>query len=446
SFHHTAHLSGRQAAPHDSLPLPYHTAFHFSSYVRTRESRFTLLGLPISTAMAGLIDLPPELILHLISFLICRKVLDKYNCILGSPRRYYRPRVMELVPDLPSINSLSQTTTVFHRTLDEALYKLGASSETLGQLALLSAVKRQLENAVERLVAAGVSLECTVLHTAAGLGLRDMVVKLLGMCGEEMVREEMVHKRAGGRPGGTALDYAARNNHLEIVKLLAPIPVPGSSTPIEAQYLNIALLAAVQGSNVEISEYLVSEGADVNFLDPWEGGTPLSCAAETNNLSLVQFLISAGADPNLHQSNTSTIPLFSATFTHNLEIVQALVAAGADIHIQSAKQRNVLVCCETVELLRFFLERGVDPSLEDRGGDTPLHLICARAIAEFAVAAVELLLRFGAAVTVEKPGRRGLTPVDIAITRGNTEVLELFEPLVQDPDLKRKIAARWKET
>jgi ankyrin repeat protein len=330
--------------------------------------------------------------------------------------------------------------------LDEALYKLGASSETLGQLALLSAVKRQLENAVERLVAAGVSLECTVLHTAAGLGLRDMVVKLLGMCGEEMVREEMVHKRAGGRPGGTALDYAARNNHLEIVKLLAPIPVPGSSTPIEAQYLNIALLAAVQGSNVEISEYLVSEGADVNFLDPWEGGTPLSYAAAANNLRLVQFFVSAGADPNIQTNDI--IPLFSATLTHNLQIVQALVAAGADIHIQSAKQRNVLVCCETVELLRFFLERGVDPSLEDRGGDTPLHLICARAIAEFAVAAVELLLRFGAAVTVEKPGRRGLTPVDIAIARhrGNAEILELFEPFVQDPDLKRKIAARWKET
>jgi ankyrin repeat protein len=265
-----------------------------------------------------------------------------------------------------------------------------------------------------------------------------MVVKLLGMCGE------MVHKRAGGRPGGTALDYAARNNHLEIVKLLAPIPVPGSSTPIEAQYLNIALLAAVQGSNVEISEYLVSEGADVNFLDPWEGGTPLSCAAETNNLSLVQFLVSAGADPNLQTNSTN--PLFRAAFTHNLEIVQALVTAGADIHVRSASQRNVLAWCATVELLRFFLERGVDPNLEDRFGNTLLHNVCARAQTEFAVAAIELLLRFGAAVTVEKPGRRGLTPVDIAITRGNKEILELFEPLVQDPDLKRKIAARWKET
>jgi hypothetical protein len=36
--------------------------------------------------------------------------------------------------------------------------------------------------------------------------------------------------------------------------------------------------------------------------------------------------------------------------------------------------------------------------------------------------------------------------VDLAIARGDTEILELLEPLVQDPDLKRKIAARWKET
>jgi hypothetical protein len=61
------------------------------------------------------------------------------------------------------------------------------------------------------------------------------------------------------------------------------------------------------------------------------------------------------------------------------------------------------------------------------------------------VAAVELLLRFGAA-TVEKPGQYGLTPVDIAVARYDTETLELLEPLVQDPDLKRKIAARWRET
>ncbi|KAJ7361080.1 ankyrin repeat-containing domain protein [Mycena albidolilacea] len=406
--------------------------------------------------MAGLIDLPPELILHLISFLTCEKILDKDNCILGRPRGYYKPRVIELVPDLPSINSLSQTATVFHRTLDEALYKLGASSETLGQLALLSTVKRQLENAVERLVAAGVSLqaqflfeyslECTVLHIAAGLGLRDMVVKLLGMCGEEMV-----HRRAEGRPGRTALDYAARNNHLEIVKLLAPIPVPDSSTrngvplpdTIEAQYLSIALLAAVQVGNTEVSEYLVSEGADVNFLALWAGGTPLSYAAKTKNLGLVQFLVSAGADPNLQANNT--IPLFNATLTRNLEIVQALVAAGADIHVQSRDQHNVLVCCATVELLRFFLERGVDPNLEDRDGNTPLHHVCARAKTEFAAAAVELLLRFGAAVTVEKPGQYGFTPVDIAVARYDTETLELLEPLVQDTDLKGKIAARWKE-
>ncbi|KAJ7819949.1 ankyrin repeat-containing domain protein [Mycena olivaceomarginata] len=402
--------------------------------------------------MAGLTDLPPELILRLISFLTYEKILDKNNCLIEQLRGSYKP-VLELVPDLPSINSLSQTTTIFHRTLDETLYKLCASVETLGQRALLFAVEHQLENAVERLVEVGVSLHTnygfehlnwgSVLHIAAAMGFRDMVVKLLGMCGEEMV-----HKRADGRPSRTPLDYAARHNHLEIVKLLAPIPVPGSSTPIEAQYLNIALLAAVQGSNVEISEYLVSEGADVNFLDLWEGGTPLSHAAATKNLGLVQFLISAGADPNLHQSSTSTIPLFNAIFTHNLEIVQALVAAGADIHIldQRRDQRNVLVYCETVELLRFFLERGVDPNFEDRGGNTPLHLVCARAKTGFAVAAVELLLRFGAAATVEKPGQYGLTPVDIAVARYDTETLELLEPHVQDPDLKRKIAARWKET
>jgi ankyrin repeat protein len=410
--------------------------------------------------MAALAGLPPELILHIVSFLTRETILDKDGFLPS-----HKPRELELVPDLQSINSFSQTNVLLHQILDEALYKLCASGETLGQLALLSAVKQQLENAVERLVDAGVSLHtdylfeynpsCSLLHIAAALGLRAMVVKLLGMYGTE----PMVHTRQQSYAlNTTALDYAAHHEHLEIVKLLAPIPVPRSSTRngvpprgiIEAhtKYLSLALVQAVKVGNLQISEYLVSEGADVNFLDVsggGPGGTPVYYAAGTKNLGLVQFFLAAGADPNL-QTNNDYIPLFNATRNQNVEIVQALLAAGADIHVQNRNSLNVLGCCGTVELLLFFLERGVDPNLQDRSGETPLHRACGEEEAEFAMASVELLLQFGAAATVETASRRGLTPVDIAIAEGYTEILELLEPVVQSPDLKRKIAAWWEET
>lgn len=52
------------------------------------------------------------------------------------------------------------------------------------------------------------------------------------------------------------------------------------------------------------------------------------------------------------------------------------------------------------------------------------------------MAAVKLLLQFGA-VTVEKVGWGGSVHVivDIAIESGYTEVVDLFEPVVQNPNL-----------
>jgi ankyrin repeat protein len=101
----------------------------------------------------------------------------------------------------------------------------------------------------------------------------------------------------------------------------------------------------------------------------------------------------------------------------------------------------MLSISKTIELLRFFLERGVDPNHEDLFGETPLHHVCKKPDAEFAKASVELLLQFGA-VTVAKLSNGGRTPVDIAMGKGHSEIVKILEPLVLDPDLKLKIA-RW---
>ncbi|KAF7337772.1 ANK-REP-REGION domain-containing protein [Mycena sanguinolenta] len=402
--------------------------------------------------MAVLAELPPELVFHIISFLTRNIILDK-----DILRGFYRSEEPESLLDLPSINALAQANAVFHRTFNQSLYHACASVEPLGKLALLSAVQHQLESAVEKLVAAGVDLDsefyfqynaCGVLHVAAGMGYRPMVVKLLGMHGAEM--QARVHARRGLNRW-TALDYAARLGHLETARILAPIPrprldggPPSDPDPVRAhrEYLSVALIHAVKGrgGNREIAEYLVSEGADV-FKNL--NGTPLYHAAATKNVGLVQFLLDAGANPNLHDNDC--IPLFNATCHRNLDIVQALLLGGADIHVKNRNSLNVLSCCTDVESLRFFLARGVDPNVAEPSGDTPLHHACGAEEAEFAQTSVELLLEFGAA-TVDKPGRRGFTPVDIAIREGYTEIVELLEPLVQNPELKMKIASWWEET
>ncbi|KAF7337767.1 hypothetical protein MSAN_02250500 [Mycena sanguinolenta] len=368
-------------------------------------------------------ELPPELVFHIASFLTRKIIIDKD----GS----WSHQEAELVPDLPSINALSQANTALHRLLDQVLYDLCASVEALARLALIFAVKHELEGTLDRLVAAGASLNvtyyrCGLLHLAAALGLTAMVVKLLEMPGGSLSAYACM-----GMCHMTALDYAARNGHMDIARILAPLPSPMSSVS-HAEYLNCALsFSVLRGGNTDISLFLISEGANINSCCTTLGRTPLYYAVTMGKLELVQVLLSLGADPNGCCVCHGALPLTVAACRGNLAIARILVDAGADMH-------QAFQYCATLEVLHFFLERGADPNAEYPGGSTPLHKACMKQDVEFAKASVEVLLQFGAA-TVEKADRRGLTPVDIAIGRELNDIVRVFEPLVQNPDIKLRI-------
>ncbi|KAF8204358.1 ankyrin repeat-containing domain protein [Mycena galopus ATCC 62051] len=206
--------------------------------------------------------------------------------------------------------------------------------------------------------------------------------------------------------------------------------MPSLVTEVETQkYLGRALLETARAGHLEISKYLISEGADVNLQDE-EYGTPLYYAAM--HLDLVQFLLASGADPNIH--NEPFVPLFNAS---NIDVAEVLLLSGANLHAEDDERRNVLSHVTDIEMLRFFLERGVDPNHEDGLGGTPLHEAC-----RHGTAWVELLLQFGVTM-VEKKNWNRRTPVDIAMAMGSPDVVNMLEPLVQDPNLKSKIATWW---
>ncbi|KAF7337747.1 hypothetical protein MSAN_02248300 [Mycena sanguinolenta] len=238
------------------------------------------------------------------------------------------------------------------------------------------------------------------------MGHRSMVVKLLAMHGTEM--QARAHARTGPPYYMSALDYAVRFGHLEVDKLLAPIPQPGS------------LVDGVDPHTVQAhKEYL-----SIALFDSKGQMSPPCCnAAAIKNVGLVRLLLAAGADPNSHDNDF--IPLFNAARHRNLDVVQALLAGGADIHIW-----NHCAFFSSVA------QTPMSPTV------TATHhfimLVFGTPSWNLAQASVKLLLEFGAA-TVDKPGQRGLTPVDIALREGHPEIVELLEPLVQDPDLKSRI-------
>ncbi|KAJ7242557.1 ankyrin repeat-containing domain protein [Mycena haematopus] len=281
----------------------------------------------------------------------------------------------------------------------------------MGKLALRFAVEHQLEGTFDKLVAAGIDFNFgpfSLLHIAAAQGHGAMVIKLLGMYGEEMAAR--VHARDDINL--TALDYAASAARMDIVQLLAPISLPSSDVSItppvsdgtetREKYLSTALLQSAKIGHFEISKYLISEGADVNFLDDrFHLSTPLFYAAGSNNLELVQLLLASGADPN-RSGRRGIVPLFRASAFRSVDIAQALFAADANLDAQDNRSRNILFyVLDNIEMLRFFLECGADPNHRDSSGVTPLRHMLNRPSTELRKPFVELLLQFGATTAEE---------------------------------------------
>ena len=82
---------------------------------------------------------------------------------------------------------------------------------------------------------------------------------------------------------------------------------------------------------LDIVEYLISKGADVNI--GFYGISPLHLAVFTGNRQLCELLVSQGASVNAGDNNGST-PLHIAALRGNKDIALFLISSGADVNIK----------------------------------------------------------------------------------------------------------------
>jgi ankyrin repeat protein len=94
------------------------------------------------------------------------------------------------------------------------------------------------------------------------------------------------------RGAHTTLDDAATFGLLD--RLIAYVEADPAPTPGE---LAAALWGACHGGQQAAASYLLERGADVNWIAPWDGLTPLDAAARSEHPELVEWLRLRGALP-----------------------------------------------------------------------------------------------------------------------------------------------------
>lgn len=123
------------------------------------------------------------------------------------------------------------------------------------------------------------------------------------------------------RRGQTALHYAARCGHMEVIELLLK---HGADVHALNKHGHEALAVAVEVPQPLVLQCLLEHDADPNASGGHFRGTVLHRAVLQRSLSMVSSLLVAGADPNRRDASGKT-PLHDAVGTGNKKLVMCLL-------------------------------------------------------------------------------------------------------------------------
>ena len=126
----------------------------------------------------------------------------------------------------------------------------------------------------------------------------------------------------------TALNWAARNGHIEVVKALLDNKVnvcltAGGYTPL--------YIAGAYG-HIEMVKLLLLNKADVNASCTDEGATPLYGAAAWGHVEVVKLLLGNKADVNASRHTDGVTPLYVAAQDGHTQVVKLLLDNKADVN------------------------------------------------------------------------------------------------------------------
>ncbi|UYV76109.1 MTPN [Cordylochernes scorpioides] len=166
------------------------------------------------------------------------------------------------------------------------------------------------------------------------------------------------------------MESAIREGNLERIKKLVE---NGENFNLKNERGSAPLHIAVTLRKINIIEYLLKIGANIDIRDLYEQ-TPLHKAASNrDNMAVIKYLVMAGAYVNAVDIDGKT-PLHITSIYEQLEASRYLINHGADIHAKDQKGISILmdaICfSENLEIIKILLELGVDVNAQDVNGNS----------------------------------------------------------------------------
>lgn len=171
-----------------------------------------------------------------------------------------------------------------------------------------------------------------------------------------------------------ALHIAINTDNLEVIQYLLQ---HGADINWKDSFGNAALYHAIGGVenvNMEVVSYLVEHQANINTKNI-NGDTPLHAATENGNRKVMKYLIKNQANIN-EKNNGGDTALNYAIYSRNLRAIKYLIKFQADINAKDKYGDSILhhaVFSNELNIVNYLIKKQADIHAKNNNGDTVLH-------------------------------------------------------------------------
>lgn len=258
----------------------------------------------------------------------------------------------------------------------------------------------------------------------AALSGNERLIKLLLDNGAKIDGDSIKRFGKPVRTGGclqAPLTDAVQGGYENIVKLLLK---RGANIEAKSYSGDNPLSSAASRGRLDMVRLLLENGADIESMGYFHG-TPLSQAATFRHYDVVAFLLENKARVG-SRCPLGRSPLWYAVFGGRLDIAMLLLDKGAEIDSREEHGYTPLIMASRMgnaPMVEALLERRADIEAKSYSGDTALLA----AIEGNHEEVVKLLLSSHANVKRKGLARGKISPLSLALRKGNSTVLELIQ-------------------
>lgn len=190
---------------------------------------------------------------------------------------------------------------------------------------------------------------------------------------------------------------------------------------------------ACSNGYLEIVEYLISCGADINYVD--EYSSPLLSACAGGHFDIVKYLVDYNPISKHKLNINSKTKIFFKT--------ALMQACSRDTHGTSATRKGSLGSSESVQndfhIVKYLIDHGADIHAKDRDGKTALMYACLNGNLEI----VNYLIENGAEALINCADENGMTPLTIACRLKNFSLVKYLISHGADINYKNNVTREY---